>query len=134
LQEEVVARELAAAGYPVQATLQQLDATLAAMGAPAAASAADSALVAYSGLVRELMALGVALSSLAIPHACNNPSCSNMVGKTELASVSGRSCLCAGCLTGRYCSRVCQKQQWKQHKPVCKALAAAAAEARGQGS
>jgi hypothetical protein len=39
--------------------------------------------------------------------------------------VGGRSCICAGCRTARYCSRDCQRQHWKQHKPGCKALAAA---------
>jgi hypothetical protein len=43
LQQEATERQLAAAGYPVQTIAQQLDVTLAAMGAPAAASDAESA-------------------------------------------------------------------------------------------
>jgi len=75
----------------------------------------------------ELMtALGLSLNSLAFPTACNNPRCSDLSGPSELLLVSGRSKMCAGCLVARYCSRGCQRQHWKQHKPVCKALAAAA--------
>jgi len=77
----------------------------------------------------ELMTtLGLSLNSLAFPTACNNPRCSNLSGPSELLLVSGRGKMCAGCLVARYCSRDCQRQHWKQHKPVCKALAAAAAK------
>jgi len=77
----------------------------------------------------ELMTtLGLSLNSLPFPTACNNPRCSNLSGQSELLLVSGRSNMCAGCLVARYCSRDCQRQHWKQHKPVCKALAAAAAK------
>jgi len=78
-----------------------------------------------------LEALGVTLNTLAIPHACNNPCCSNLSGPSELQLVGGRSATCAGCLTARYCGNLCQRAHWKQHKPVCKALAAAAAASTG---
>jgi hypothetical protein len=76
-----------------------------------------------------LQAAGSVLADFAIPHACNNPACSNLCGASEAQLVGGRSCICAGCLTARYCGRACQRAVWRQHKPVCKALAAAAAAA-----
>jgi hypothetical protein len=33
---------------------------------------------------------------------------------------NGELLLCSGCMGVRYCSRVCQKKHWKQHKKVCK--------------
>ena len=35
--------------------------------------------------------------------------------------------LCAGCGGVRYCGAACQKVHWKEHKPACRAAAAAAA-------
>jgi hypothetical protein len=78
-------------------------------------------------LRQELEATGAALSMLAVPAACNNPSCSNMAGPSEVALVSGRSCVCGGCRVAHYCSKACQKHHWKQHKPICAALVARAA-------
>lgn len=74
-----------------------------------------------------LQGVGCALAALAMPHACNNPCCRSLEGASELQLVGGRSCSCAGCRTARYCGRACQRQHWRQHKPVCQALAAAAA-------
>jgi hypothetical protein len=34
---------------------------------------------------------------------------------------------CSRCLKTYYCSAACQKQDWKQHKKTCVAVAAAAA-------
>ena len=68
------------------------------------------------------------LSSVAVPHFCNNTSCANLTGPTDVQLVSGRSCICAGCRIARYCGRARQRQAWPQHKAVCKALAAAATE------
>jgi hypothetical protein len=56
-------------------------------------------------------------------NACNNPGCSNVLGPSEVQLVGGHSCLCAGCRTAHYHGRLCQKQ----HKSVCKVLAAAEA-------
>jgi hypothetical protein len=84
--------------------------------------------------LQQLNQAGVALCSLAVPCMCNNPICTNTSGPTELSSVSGRSSVCAGCRVAHYCCRACQSQHWKQHKPVCNALAttaAAAADAAG---
>ena len=76
---------------------------------------------------QQLQAAGKVLACFAMPHACNNLACSNVWGPSEALLVGGRSCICAGCLTARYCGRACQRATWRQHKPVCKALAAAAA-------
>jgi hypothetical protein len=76
-----------------------------------------------------LEATGLAFLSLATPYACNSPACSNVSGPSELLLVNGRSCVCGGCRVAHYCSRDRQRQHWKQHKPVCQALAAAAAAA-----
>jgi hypothetical protein len=72
---------------------------------------------------------GLALGCMAVPSLCNNPGCTNTSGPTELVLVSGRSCVCGGCRVAQYCCRACQSQHWKLHKPVCRALAAAAAAA-----
>jgi hypothetical protein len=74
----------------------------------------------------QLEAAGLALVGFATPYACNNPACSNVSGPSELLLVNGRSCVCGGCRVAHYCSRDCQRQHWKLHKPVCQALAAAA--------
>jgi hypothetical protein len=76
-----------------------------------------------------LPSLGVALSNQAFPCACNNPACQQLAGPLELQLVGPRSCICAACRMARYCCRGCQRQHWKQHKPVCQGLAAAQASA-----
>jgi hypothetical protein len=83
----------------------------------------------FDTLRQQLQAAGIALSTLPTHVACNSFSCINRAGPSELLLVSSRSCVCSGCRTARYCCRECQKQHWKQHKPVCTALAAAAAPA-----
>jgi hypothetical protein len=84
---------------------------------------------AAAGFAAPVLAAGRMLTALAIPDACNNPACSNGSGLSEAQLVGHKSCICGGCLQGRYCGKACQKQHWKQHKPVCRALAAAAAAA-----
>jgi hypothetical protein len=80
-------------------------------------------------LTLSLQQLGLILAKFAVPYCCNNPSCRTVSGPTEQSTVGGRSCICAGCLTARYCGRSCQRLHWKQHKPACKALAACSAAA-----
>jgi hypothetical protein len=117
---------LSAAGYPYpNSWLQQLLAAKAAAAAARQANAgADPAHCA--ALVQELRALGRASCLFAVPLFCNNPRCMSLHGETEVSLVSGRACVCSGCRVARYCGRECLRQHWKQHKPVCKALAAAA--------
>jgi hypothetical protein len=74
--------------------------------------------------VQQLRAAGAALTCLPTHMTCNNPSCSNVAGPSELQLVTGSSSQCGGCRTARYCSRTCQLEHWKRHKPACKALAA----------
>ena len=33
--------------------------------------------------------------------------------------------MCGGCHTAKYCTDLCQRGQWSEHKPVCKTLGAA---------
>jgi hypothetical protein len=83
--------------------------------------------VAVLRLVQQLHALGATLSTLAISSACNNPTCSNVSWPSEAGLVKGSSTACRGCRVARCCCRHCQKEHWKLHKTVCKALAAARA-------
>jgi hypothetical protein len=116
--------QLGAAGYEPVPVLLQLEQWAAARQA-LQDSPADSA--AQQAQAQELRSIGLALCSFAVPCMCNNPSCTSMASLSELASVSGRSCICVGCRVARYCGRTCQRAAWKQHKPVCAALSAAAA-------
>jgi hypothetical protein len=113
-------QQLTAAGCSPQQLQQQLDALLAAQQGTRQ-GLTDASLAA---LVQQLRVTGVMLSSIAVPHFCNNPACVILSGPTEVRLVSGRSCVCAGCLLARYCGRGCQRAAWKQHKPVCNVLAA----------
>jgi hypothetical protein len=128
LQLQGNAGQLAAAGYPAAALMQQLQAVLDVLPGPVNAADAAAAAAAFGLLAQRLQALGLALNTLAVPHACNNPACTMLEGPAKLVTVSRRSCMCAACRVARYCSRGCQKQHWKQHKPVCGALAGAAAQ------
>ena len=45
-------------------------------------------------------------------------------GVDETCAADGTTCnlrKCAKCLEVRYCSRECQKSDWKSHRPFCKA-------------
>ena len=85
--------------------------------------------VPLAGYVQQLSLLGEALCSVAHKQSCNNPTCSNLGGPSELQLVKGRSSTCSGCRTARYCSPECMRRHWKQHRPVCKAMARTAAVA-----
>jgi len=124
LQNPEVSAELTAACYDPQGLLTALQQLSAAGKAASASTDGEEPL---KLLVKQLQAAGQALNTLPSPVSCNNPGCSSVAGPSEVQLVGGRGCLCAGCRTARYCSKVCQKQHWKQHKPVCKARGAAAA-------
>jgi hypothetical protein len=148
--------QLTAAGYNPEAVLLQLHQLLLALDAVAAASPAAAGSSVFGQLLthssagaaaaaasifstsmdermpaalQQLRLTGLAVCGMAVPCLCNNPSCANTTGLTELSLVSGRSCICAGCRVARYCSRPCRARHWKQHKPVCAALAAASSAA-----
>jgi len=134
LQHDSNTAELAAAGYDTWRAVAALQAlTIPARagdrsaagshGSQSAAAAMSDADVAT--LVQQLHALGLGLNTLAISCACNNPHCCNLEGLSELDLVQGRARLCAKCRVARYCSKSCQAQHWKLHKPACKALEAA---------
>jgi hypothetical protein len=116
--------QLAAAGYASLPVLQQLQQMLEVWQALQHRPSATAEILAAA---QQLQSTGLALCSFAVPCMCNNPGCTSMAGLSELAAVSGRSCICGGCRVARYCRRACQRAAWKQHKPVCAALTAAAA-------
>jgi hypothetical protein len=82
-----------------------------------------------SQLQEQLCVVGRVLTSFAHPSACNNPACMTFSGPSESSLVQGSGSKCSGCWAARYCSKSYQRAAWKQHKHVCKALAAAAVEA-----
>ena len=56
---------------------------------------------------------------------CNEPSCCCLDKPSELQLAGGKGTKCSGCGVARYCSTVHQKLHWKQHRPACRAIAAA---------
>jgi hypothetical protein len=134
-------QELSASGYQPQDLQQHLAEAAQALSSLTCGLSADGvsedsvAEVPGPAVVQaaqaQLHAASRALACFAIPHACNNPACRNVSGPSEAQLVGGRSCICAGCRTARYCGKACQRAAWRQHKPVCQALAVAAATAAG---
>ena len=130
-------QQLSALGYQPEQLRQQLGVAAAALLAYMSdlpdwlkIPYDDSATVATLKQIQEqLLAAFKVVATFANPHACNNPACGNVGGPSEAQLVGGRSCICGGCCIARYCGRACQRAAWRQHKPVCKALAAAAAAA-----
>jgi hypothetical protein len=130
LQASSTQEQLVAAGYAAQALPQQVQQAVEAVQAvrdSAGSSQPNTACLQEAG--QQLQLAGSALCSFAVPCLCNNPACANLAGCTEVGLVSGRSCVCGGCCVARYCGPTCQRAMWKQHKPVCAALAAAASAA-----
>jgi hypothetical protein len=125
------AGQLAAAGYDLGPVLQGIEALAACYpGVVQAEEPGDVFAGRVAGLIKALEAVGRACSVFAVPHCCNNPSCSNLAGPTEVSIVSGKGCICGGCQVARYCWKGCQQPHWKQHKPVCKMLQAAGVQHR----
>jgi hypothetical protein len=136
LQDSSTQEQLVAAGYELERLLQQLQQLMAVVQTVRAfvndphmdrlgTWQVDST-ARLQVAAQQLQAAGSALCFFAAPCLCNSPSCTNISGLTEMGTVSGRSCICGGCRVARYCGRACQRSIWKQHKPVCAALAAAA--------
>lgn len=128
--ENLIAAGYAPLSVPLQRLqqLQQLHATLQTLQH----SSPDTA--ALSVAAQQLKSAGVSLCLFALPCMCNNPGCPSVSGLSELASVSGRSCICGGCHVARYCGRACQRTAWKQHKALCAVLSAAAASGGHAGT
>jgi hypothetical protein len=126
-------QQLTALGYQPQVLQQQLAVAAEALAALSSdLQAADPFTGDRSAAVaqEQLLAAGRVLACFAIPNACNNPACGNLFGPSEGQIVRGHSCICAGCRTARYYGRACQCATWRQHNPLCKAVAAAAAATR----
>jgi len=109
----MVSAQLAAAGYiteDLHSQIQQAEAALMPTAAAAAATVAAGGAVQSTSQTAPattaapaclnssfLTSLGLALNSLPVPSACNNPSCRNLSRLSELQLVNGRTCMCAGC-------------------------------------
>jgi hypothetical protein len=120
-----------AAGYAPLPVLQQLEQLLLTSQA-LQDSPPDTAAIHLAA--QQLQSTGLAICSFAVPSMCNNPRCTSMLGLSELATVSGRNCMCGGCRVAHYCGRACQRAAWKKHKPFCAALSAAAGDGGGTGA
>jgi hypothetical protein len=60
---------------------------------------------------------------------CSSPCCTNQSGPSAEGLVAGRKGVrCGGCRVARYCSPACQKEDWAQHRHVCRRLGAAASQ------
>jgi hypothetical protein len=119
--------ELSAAGYDLGPIVQGCEVVAACYPEVAQTEGVPDAVVdeRFGRLIKALVSVGNALSMFAVPHCCNNPSCSNTAGLTEASLVSGKGCICAGCKVARYCGKACQAAHWKVvHKPVCRMLRA----------
>jgi hypothetical protein len=83
-------------------------------------------------LPQALMDFGSLLcAALPSRFGCNEPSCCCLDKPSELQLVGGKGTKCSGCGVTRYCSMAHQRMHWKQHKPACKAIAAASKAASG---
>jgi hypothetical protein len=127
------AAQLEALGYNTEHMTQGLHsaatASIAARAAVDETGTSADAPALMAQLQQQLLAVGWALTNLAYPGACNNPTCTNITGPLESSLVQGSISRCSNCRAARYCSKSCQRAAWKRHKPVCKELTAAAAAA-----
>jgi hypothetical protein len=119
LQDAGVSAQMSALGLDAAAVLSKVVACKAAVDA----GSTDQP----DGVVAAVKRLAEALCLLPFSRACNQVACFNMAGPSEAQLVQGNNHKCSGCRTARYCGKECQTRDWKDHKPVCKALAAAAA-------
>jgi len=100
LQSDGISSALSAAGYNPQAVVQQLNKVQAATEAASSPACLQAGPV-YAAIAA-LRELGRLLCSFAVTSFCNNPSCSNVSGPTELSLVSGRCCMCGDCRIAHY--------------------------------
>jgi hypothetical protein len=128
------AAQVTALGYNTEGVLQCLT------DAAAVSNAARDGLIdstppeaIVSQIQEQLLSVGRALTSFAHPSACNNPACVTFSGPSDVSLVQRSSSKCSSCRSARYCSKSCQSAAWKQHRPVCKVLTAAAAAATAAG-
>ena len=121
--------QVAALGFDVEGLMQCLSCAAAPGGGLHVDDETMEANPNLPQLRLHLQSVGVALTSFAQPIACNNPLCSNVAGPSEALLVQGKTSRCSGCRAARYCGKACQVSHWKQHKHVCKRLAAAATAA-----
>lgn len=100
--------------------------TAAAVSEAATKAHSDDAVsqAVVSELQEQFHTVGQVLSSFGHPSACNNPACTTFRGPSDSSLVVGSNSKCSSCRMARYCSKSCQRAAWKQHKPVCRALAA----------
>lgn len=122
LQSSSVSAQLSAAGYDMRSLVKLLQSVAQAQQHAAQAGA--------PGLAQLLVRLWLALSSMPVSSTCNNPLCTTLTGLSEQQLVVGSSRRCAADRVARYCCKACQVAHWKQRKPACKAVAAAAATAK----
>jgi hypothetical protein len=131
------AAQLEAMGYNTEGVLQCLqDAAAACTEQDGTDAAGEPLTVSQSARLSQqqqlVRAVGRALSSFAHPGACNNPACTTFSGPSEANLVQGSTSKCSSCRAARYCSKACQRAAWKQHRPMCKALTAAAPAATAE--
>jgi hypothetical protein len=128
---ESLQQKMQAAGVTPDPAMQRVFAASVGLPPQAFTSLFTSVVTAsFATLVESLRAVGVTAAAVPVPQFYNNNRCRSVAGASEVLLVSGHSCRCGSCRTARYCSgRACQGQAWKQHKPVCQALAAARAAA-----